>query len=112
VTALFDAAELLDVARSGAELRGDVDQALRLGITRDRVLEEARYLDRVTSGAPIMRRRELPAGACLGYMFRHCATTRANRRALGLDVPELAAPTVDERLLELNARAVSEKLTS
>lgn len=86
---LYVAAGVTDEARGRAELRGDADQALRLGALRDRALEEARYAENVAAGHPVVRRRKMPPGASIGWLFRWDAATRANRRALGLQVPDV-----------------------
>jgi hypothetical protein len=93
MTSLREAAGVVDLARSLAELRGDVDAARRLGLLRDRVYDEAEYAARVDHGAPIVRRRTIPAGATVGWLLEFCVATRAHRAALGLDVPEPGLPT-------------------
>jgi len=83
--------ELIEDARSLAVLHGDEHAALRLGVLADRVEAEAEYSDNVAAGLPLVRRRELPPGCTIGYLLRYCAVTRANRRALGVHVPDVGA---------------------
>ena len=49
---------------------------------------EAIYLRSVEFGYPAVRRRGLPPGASIGWLFRNCAVTRQNRRSIGLTVPD------------------------
>jgi hypothetical protein len=99
---LRHAAGIVDDARARAELRADDGAALRLGALRDRVLEEALYAENIDSGMAVLRRRPHPPGAVIGWLLRYCATTRANRVALGVRVPELGG---DASVVEANGLA-------
>src|SRR5262245_26212443 len=83
------AAELVDEERSRAELRGDEQQAMRLGVLAGRVESEAHYTENVAAGLPVVRRRALPPGCTIGWLLKFCAVTRVNRRLLGVQVPDL-----------------------
>jgi|SRR5215211_3246425 len=98
--ALRHAAEIVDLERSRAELRGDLHAASRLGFLRDRVLDEDAYMQGVDRGLAIVRRRELPDGATLGYLLACCPITRARRLQLGVHVPPAGIPMTKAELGE------------
>ena len=77
--------ELVDLA-SAADLHGDPHGATRLRRLAATVHAEVEHHQHLTAGYPPARTADLPAGATVGWLWRHCPHTRAARRAAGLEV--------------------------
>ena len=84
---LARAAELIGEARAERLVAADRSTALRLELLTHQVGEEAEVLDGVARHQLPMPERA--TGASFGALLRHDATTRANRRAAGLSIPEV-----------------------
>jgi hypothetical protein len=85
---LADAAALVTTAMQAAYLRGDPDQAERLGALVHTIEWEAEVAGNIERGYAPVRPRRGPPGAVLGWYLHNDAHTRALRRARGLSVPE------------------------
>jgi hypothetical protein len=88
VNALDQAAALVTEAMQAAYSRGDPWQAERLLVVVHAIENEAAYADNLDRGLAVVRPRNYPPGAMLGWFFRNDAHVCALRRARGLWMPE------------------------
>lgn len=92
---LDNASQLIDYARSIAQLHGDGDGARRLAEIHTSITREREYFANVELGYGRVRRlRRGPHGAALGWYFHCDDVTRTRRRDAGLSAPNVSEGAV------------------
>jgi hypothetical protein len=90
-------AELLRDRAQAAHILGDYDAAERLKRLAAAVDFEVEYALNVDRGLPCVRRRtDAPRGASLGWYFRHDPVVRAERRRIGVRLPDVEKVSTSE----------------
>jgi hypothetical protein len=94
MSALVEAAEMIERTRTERMAHGDHDQAARLTELVRLIRDEAEYLEGIERPDATGRRFPMvtasyPPGSALGYLLRYCPATRRLRELRGLSVPEV-----------------------
>jgi hypothetical protein len=94
---MADPAELLRYRAQRAHIAGDHDAADRLNHLATAIEHEADYAANVDRGFPVVRRRtDVPKDATVGWWLRYDPVVRAERRRMGVWLPDVEKVSTSE----------------